>query len=217
MIDTDGGEAVAGSDVAEGIPAPHWYVLWVRSRAEKTVRDDLIRSGIEAYAATRREVHLWRSKDMRHQEKKERRIVEIVLIHSIVFVRFNPADRKSLALINDITNAKSLMQDPARKRIVMQDSEQKRVDIPYIETLARVSDREMRLLQEMLAQSDAKVGFTASDFTLGEQVRILTFPEGNNIAQVVRLSGDNDTYVGVRLTFLGCAYMKVSVEMLQKL
>ena len=63
----------------------------------------------------------------------------------------------------------------------------------------------------------AKVGFASSDFSIGENVRIIGFPPGRDIAQVVRLSGDNNTYVGLRVTFLGCAYMQVPLNRIIKI
>ena len=202
VVDTDGAEGVAD--------ATAWYVLWVRPRSEKSVRDQLRKAGFEAYVATHHEVHLWRSKDMRHKEKKERRIVEVVVIPSIVFVGIDVCDsnkNRSRDRIQTMVGVSAFMQDPARKR----------AGASFWDTIARVSKSEMQLLRDMLADADAKVGFASSDFSIGENVRIIGFPQGRDIAQVVRLSGDNNTYVGLRVTFLGCAYMQVPATRLLKI
>ena len=131
-----------------------WFILWVKSRAEKSVRDNLIREGFEAFAATRQEIHTWR--------RGERRKVEKVLIPSIVFVRMQQQDRPA---IERILNVNSLMRDPARKK----------EGVSNWDTLARISDYDMRLFQQMLMQEEAEVNFTSTDFVIGDYVRIKGF------------------------------------------
>lgn len=198
------------TDGAEGVSGHAWYVLWVRPRAEKAARDRLLAAGFEAYVTTRQEIHLWRSKDMRHKEKKERRMVEVVLIPSVVFVGIRAGEANKNKIRDDILaipGAMAFMHDPALKR----------PGATFWETIARVSAREMHLMRAMLEQSDFEVGFTNADFQIGDKVRILDFGNGNETAQIVKLFGNNNSYVGLRVSFLGCAYMKVTPEMLVKL
>jgi hypothetical protein len=82
---------------------------------------------------------------------------------------------------------------------------------------AIVSDRELATLQAMLRQNEFEVAFAPSQFTLGEHVRILDFDLGNDLAQVVHIPSDNKSYVGLRITNLGCAYMQVPLTRIVKL
>ncbi len=193
-LSTDGGGAVGGSETEphqiqqDSMPEKSWYILWVHSRTEKSVRDNLIHNGFEAFAATRKEVHTWR--------RKERRMVEKVIIPSVVFVRMEKQDR---IIVERMMNVSCLMRDPARKGARSKGQDE----------YACISEDEIHLFRQMLEQEEADVNFTTTDFTIGEYVHIKDFPEGNNIAQIVRIYNDNKTYVGLRVSFLGCAYMQV--------
>ena len=190
---TDGGEAVPNPLPLEESP---WFVIWVKARAEKSVRDNLLREGFEAFTATRQEIHTWR--------RGERRKVEKVLIPSIVFVRMQQQDRLA---VERILNVNSLMRDPARKK----------EGVSSWDTLARINDYDMRLFQQMLMQEDAEVNFTSTDFVIGDYVRIKGFNEAHNKAQIVRIFDDSKTYVGLRVSFLGCAYMQLPLNRIVKL
>ena len=173
-----------------------WYILWVHSRTEKSVRDNLIHNGFEAFAATRKEVHTWR--------RRERRMVEKVIIPSVVFVRMEKQDR---IIVERMMNVSCLMRDPARKGARSKGQDE----------YACISENEMHLFRQMLEQEETDVNFTTTDFTIGEYVHIKDFPEGNNIAQIVRIYNDNKTYVGLRVSFLGCAYMQVPLNRIIKI
>ena len=186
-LSTDGGEAVQESP---------WYVLWVKPRTEKSVRDNLLQIGIEAFAATRHEMHTWR--------RGERRQIEKVLIPSVVFVRIEKQDRP---LVECQMNVTALMRDPAKRGARSKGGEE----------YACISAEEMRLFRQMLSQKDANVNFTNRDFTIGEYVRIKDFDEAHGKAQIVRIYGDKKTYVGLRVSFLGCAYMEMPLKRITKL
>lgn len=201
---TDGGGAVGRCEMLDSSVQPQtssinhapWFLLWVKPRAEKTVRDNLAREGFETFAATKHETHIWR--------RGERRKVEKVLIPSIVFVRMEQQDRPA---IERTLNVHSLMYDPARKKEGKNNWD----------TLARISDDDMRFFQQMLRQEEAEVNFTSSDFIIGDYVRILGFDDAHNKAQIVRIFDDSKTYVGLRVSFLGCAYMQVPLDRIAKL
>lgn len=162
-----------------------WYVVYVSPRAEKKVRDDLLNSGYEAYAATREEIHLWG----RGQRKK----VDKVIITGVVFVKIARTQRDDIRLF---PNVYSYMMDPAKH------------NAPGQESFAIIRDEEMRLLKAMLGQEDYDVDFTQM-FSVGEYVQIAGFDTYDDLAQIIRIPNDKSTYVGVRVGFLGCAYMKV--------
>ncbi len=182
------------TDGAVGVPATEWYIAVVSPRAEKKIRDNLLKNNEEAYAAVRKEVHLWR--------RNERKIVERVLIPCVVFVK---TVRTELETLRKHYNILSYMRDSARR----QDN--------GMFQFAIVSDRELATLQAMLRQNEFEVAFAPSQFTLGEHVRILDFDLGNDLAQVVHIPSDNKSYVGLRITNLGCAYMQVPLTRIVKL
>ena len=193
---TDDGGAVPETkpNGQDDSPQP-WYILWVKARTEKSVRDYLIREGFEAFAATRFEIHTWR--------RSERRKVETVLIPSVVFVRMKKEDR---VFVERLTNVSSLMRDPAKRGARSKGGEE----------YAQVSNDEMLLFQQMLLQEDVPVNFISTDFSVGEYVRIKDFNEDHNIARVVRIIGDRKPYVGLRVSFLGCAYMEIPLSRIAK-
>ena len=173
-----------------------WHILWVKPRTEKSVRDNLLREGFEAFVASRFEIHTWR--------RGERRKIEKVLIPSIVFVRMEKKDR---IFVEHLMNVSSLMRDPAKKGARSKGGEE----------YASISNDEMLLFQQMLSQEDTEVNFATSEFSIGEYVRIKDFDEAHSKAQIVRIFGDNKTYVGLRVSFLGCAYMQMPLSRIVKL
>jgi hypothetical protein len=79
-------------------------------------------------------------------------------------------------------------------------------------TFATVSDEQIRRLKRMLGQSEQAVQFITSGFTLGEEVIVMNLGTNDYAGRIVRVPGDNSTYVGVRLDTLGCAYLEISPE-----
>ena len=99
------------------------------------------------------------------------------------------------------------MRDPARKK----------ESVNSWDALARITNDEMLLFQQMLGQEDTDVQFASADFSVGEYVRIKDFGEKHGKAQIVRIFGDTKTYVGLRVSFLGCAYMQVPLSRIMKI
>lgn len=194
---TDGAGGVAkveNKGKNKGAAKRSWYVVFVAPRSEKKVHKELLDAGYEAYAATRTELHVW--------GRGQRRKVEQVLIHGVVFVKILETQ---LDEIRPFPFVYSYMMDPARKN-----------NKDGFKTFAIIRDGEMRLLKAMLGQSEYEVDF-ATQFSLGDYVRIVGFDEYDELAQIVCIPNDKATYVGVRVGFLGCAYMKVPLARIVKL
>lgn len=104
-------------------------------------------------------------------------------------------------------NVSALMRDPAKKGARSKGQDE----------YASISADEMHLFRQMLGQETADVKFATTNFTIGEYVRIKDFDADYNKAQIVRIYGDNKTYVGLRVSFLGCAYMQVPLSRIAKL
>ena len=185
--------AVAAAQTHNGVAAPplRWYVAIVAPRAEKSVRTLLTDRGIECYVATRNETHVW--------GRGQRRKVEAVIIPGVVFIR---VPNINFDLFRNLPGIHSFLRDPAKK-------ENPRWAI--------ISDAEILALKRMLGQEDYDVEFRPSDFIIGEEVRVRDLDLGVLTAQVVNIPRDKNSYVGVRLNLLGCAYMKVPLERIEKL
>ena len=192
--DTISAMPVPAADGAVDVQSRHWYVALVASRAEKSVRDKLLAMNVEAYVASRQEIHVW--------GRGQRRTVERVLITMTVFVHVTEDERRQLVNLPFI---RMFMTDPAGTK-----------NAHGRNPLAIIPDVEMQLLQAMLLQNDHDVAFATTNFAVGDQVRLLGFGDGNQIAQIIRLPNDKSTYVGVRVSFLGCAYMQVSPDSIIK-
>lgn len=170
-----------------------WYVAYVSPRSEKKVYQDLTEAGFEAYTPTHTEVHHWRNG--RHKK------IERVVITGVVFVK---VFSNQLDSIRVFPNVYSFMMDPAR-----------RGNQQGLKTFAIIRDGEISLLKAMLGQAEYDVGFS-SRFSVGDYVRIKGFDLTDELAQIVRLPGDKETYVGVRVGFLGCAYMHIPTAFIMK-
>ncbi|MBR1801038.1 MAG: UpxY family transcription antiterminator [Bacteroidaceae bacterium] len=180
----------AATDGAGGVPERQWYVIIVAPRAEKSVREALLRNGIEAYVAARHEIHVW--------GRGQRKVVEQLLISCTVFVHVAETER---AAILQYPRVLYYMMDPARSQTSLGRNR-----------LAVIPDHQMAQLKAMLEQSEFEVAFATADFVIGDKVKLLGFGELELLAEVVRLPEDGNDYVGIRIGCLGCAYMKVPTD-----
>lgn len=171
-----------------------WHVIYVSPRSEKKVCESLQKANYEAYAATREETHFW--------QNGQRKKVEQVVIHGVVFVKIAGTQTDEIRVF---PNVYSYMMDPARRNAVAN-----------VRSFAIIPDAQMRLLKAMLGQQEYDVDF-ATQFSVGEHVRIVGFESYDETAQIITLPNDKSTYVGVRVGFLGCAYMKVPVGRIMKI
>lgn len=182
-------DAVGVSNGAE----KHWYIAHVGSRAEKSVRDMLRQKGYEAFAATQWEMHVWKN--------GRRKKIEQPVITQYVFVRVTEKERLQIVEFPEIhfflTDKASATNAFGRH------------------ALATVPNAQMEMLMTMLSDSENRVQFATTGFSIGEEVRVLGW--GDNITgTIVRLRGDKARYIGIRIPQLGCAYMEVSPKLLVK-
>ncbi len=147
----------------------------------------IVGKGYEAFVASRKELHVW--------SRGQRRVIESVLIPCLVFVRCTNAEREDILTL---PQAYSFIIDRANKDLQTGRS-----------PLAVIPDAEMRILQDMLSQNDADVEFASSGFSVGDYVRVIGLGTDKDLAQIVRIPDRDVTYVGIRVAFLGCAYMQV--------
>ncbi len=184
--------AAEGAGDAVGVPKKHWFIASVAHNTEKISRDRLKDLGYESYVASQKETRKWKN-----GKKKE---IERIVISNYVFVRVTELERRHVVNLPFI---KSFLTNRAGK-----------LNEFGHRPLARIPDNEMLMLRRML-DDDELVHFTSSDFALGDTVRILGWGEDVFRGRVVRLFGDDASYVGIRIENLGCAYMEISPSKLE--
>jgi len=169
----------------EKTPVRKWLVACVAPNTEKVSRDRLLALGYEAFVASQEEVRLYKNGD-----RKKRKKVERVVITQYVFLHVTEQERRQVVEL------------PYVKYFLLDRSYQDR-------TFATIPDHQMATLKQMLGQNDAPVQFTSSGFTLGDAVIVQGFGNFEYTGHVVRLRGVKNSFVGVRIEALGCAYLEI--------
>ena len=77
-----------GVDGAVGVPEAKWFVAIVNSRHEKSVAEKLQTTGLETYVATQKEMRVWAN--------GRRKIVDRVVVPSMVFVKCTEQERRKI-------------------------------------------------------------------------------------------------------------------------
>lgn len=94
-------DVAPGPSVAPGQP---WFALWTRSRAEKSVHDQLTRKGIETFLPT---VNRW------SRWKDRKKLIAWPLFPGYCFARFNPADSLAVLTCSGVVSVVSFEGVPA--------------------------------------------------------------------------------------------------------
>ena len=175
-------------EAEEKIDARQWLVARVAPNTEKACRERLIELGYDAFVASQQEIRIYKNGN-----RKKRKKIERVVITQYVFLHLTEQERRTVVTL------------PFVKAFLINRSSEQR-------TFATVSDEQIRRLKRMLGQSEQAVQFITSGFTLGEEVIVMNLGNNDYAGRVVRMPGDNSTYVGVRLDTLGCAYLEISPE-----
>ena len=175
-------------EAEEKIDARQWLVARVAPNTEKASRERLIELGYDAFVASQQEIRIYKNGN-----RKKRKKIERVVITQYVFLHLTEQERRTVVTL------------PFVKAFLINRSSEQR-------TFATVSDEQIRRLKRMLGQSEQAVQFITSGFTLGEEVIVMNLGTNDYAGRIVRVPGDNSTYVGVRLDTLGCAYLEISPE-----
>ena len=175
-------------EAEEKIDARQWLVARVAPNTEKACRERLIELGYDAFVASQQEIRIYKNGN-----RKKRKKIERVVITQYVFLHLTEQERRTVVTL------------PFVKAFLINRSSEQR-------TFATVSDEQIRRLKRMLGQSEQTVQFITSGFTLGEEVIVMNLGTNDYAGRIVRVPGDNSTYVGVRLDTLGCAYLEISPE-----
>lgn len=177
------------------IPHSRWYVAIVGNNTEKSCGDKLEKAGYEIYVPTQREMRRWKN--------GRRKLVERVVIPSIVFIHCTEAERKKE--IVGLPYIKRFMTDRARHG-----------NTPTGTSIAVVPDEQIEKLRFILYNSDHPVSIESAPLRLGDKVRVvrgrLMGLEGNVIQH---REGNPD--IIVQLDILGCARMSISEDDLERI
>lgn len=133
---------------AVGVPDARWYAAIVNARHEKSVSGKLDGLGIENYVATQKELHIWKY--------GKRRMIDRIVIPSIVFVHCTEKERRNIVNLPFIY-----------RFMVNRSSDSGKLGKP----VAVISDAEINKLKFMLGQSDYPVEFLPTIFKVNDNVR----------------------------------------------
>ena len=178
------GDAAGVSESA--VSERKWYIACVGPNREKSSRERLLDMGYETFVASQEEVRVYKN-----GERKKRKKIERVVITQYIFLHITEAERRKV------------VEQPFIRFFMLDRSSAQR-------TFATVSDEQMRVLMRMLGQTGHPVHFATSEFTVGEEVTVTGIGTHDLTGHVVRLRGENSSYIGVRIDVLGCAYLEVA-------
>ena len=179
---------------AVGVDSRRWLVARVSNNAEKSSRDTLLRKGINAFAATQKEIHDWKGK--KHE-------VEVVRISTYLFVYVNRDERNEIIHYPFI---KSFLVD--RTTTTRADGLRSDVVIP---------ENEIERLRYMLHQCETPVEFVPGSFSKGDYVRVCRGGMQGVVGQLVNVDHTGTKRFGVNISCLGCATMQVPASELEKI
>ena len=170
-----------GVDDAVGVTPAKWFVAIVNSRHEKAVRDNLLKINIEGYVATQQEMRVWNN--------GKRRLVDRVVIPSMVFVKCTEKVRRDIVAL------------PFINRFLVNRSA---ASGEFNRPVAVISDAAMEKLKFMLGHSDSPVGFISTEYKVNDNVRVV---RGNlrGLEGEIRENSDGTHTLVVSIPLLGGA------------
>lgn len=185
--------ASKGADGAVGLSPAKWFVAIVNSRHEKAVGEKLSAAGIENYVATQKEMRVWAN--------GRRKMVDRVVISSMVFVRCTEPERRRIVTLPYIN-----------RFLVNRSAYSKGLNKP----VAVISEIEIRKLKFMLGQSDSPVKFAPTEFRVKDTVRVI---RGNlrGLEGEIRENSDGTHTLVVSLALLGGATVFINPLDVEKL
>lgn len=198
MVKTDSDNnktaALPGADAAVRVPEAKWFVAIVNPRHEKAVAERLqATEGVETYVATQKERRVWAN--------GRRKMVDRILIPSMVFVRCTEQQRRHLVTL------------PYISRFLVNRT----VDTGGLNKPAAViGDAEIRRLKFMLGQTDYPVEYVPTAFRVHDNVRVirggLSGLEGE-----IRENSDGTHTLLVSLSILGGATVHIPPQDVEKI
>lgn len=174
-----------GVDGAVGVAEAKWFVAIVNPRHEKSVADKLREINIKSFAATQKEARVWAN--------GKRKIIDRVVIPSMVFIRCTEARRREIVKLPYIL-----------RFLVNRASDSKNLCRP----VAVIPACEIDKLMFMLGQSETPVNFSPQIYKVKDNVRVIRGPFRNLIGEITENS-DGTHILSVGLSMLGGATVKI--------
>lgn len=171
----------AGVDDAVGVTSAKWFVAIVNSRHEKVVSEKLQGINIECYVATQKEMRVWNN--------GKRKLIDRVVIPSMVFVKCTEKVRRDIVVL------------PYINRFMVNSSA---ASEGFNRPVAVISDDAIEKLKFMLGHSAYPVGFVSTEFRVNDNVRVV---RGNlrGLEGEIRENSDGTHTLVVNIPLLGGA------------
>lgn len=182
-----------GVDGAVGVSESKWFVAIVNSRHEKAVGERLSEIGMETYVAIQKEMRIWAN--------GRRKLVDRVVIPSMVFVKCSEKERRQI------------VNHPYINRfLVNRSADSGGLNKP----VAVIGDAEIQKLKFMLGQSDSPVEFVPTEFRVNDTVRVV---RGNlrGLEGEIRQNSDGSHTLVVSLSLLGGATVHIQSQDVEKI
>ncbi len=183
----------SGVDDAVGVPKAKWFIAIVNSRHEKSVAEKIQTTGIETYVATQKEMRIWAN--------GRRKIVDRVVIPSMVFVRCSEQQRcqiVNLPFVNRFLVNRSANSSGLNKPVAV------------------IGDTEIQKLKFMLGQSDTPVEFAPVEYHINDTVRVIR-GSLRGLEGEIRANSDGTHTLVVSLSLLGGAIVHIDPKDVEKI
>lgn len=182
----------SGVDGAVGVPNRKWFVAIVNARHEKVVANKLNATGIEAYVATQKELRVWNN--------GRRKIIDRVIIPSLVFVKCTEQQRREIVTLPFVF-----------RFMINRTADTGSLNKP----VAIIPEKEIDKLKFMLGQSDYQVNFAPVTYKVKDSVRIIRGSLTGLVGEVATASDGTHTLT-VIIEQLGCARVTINPSDIEK-
>lgn len=174
-----------GVDDAVGVPEVKWFVAIVNSRHEKAVAEKLCAIGAESYVATQKEMRVWNN--------GKRKMIDRVVIPSMVFIHCTEVERRNIVKFPYIN-----------RFLVNRTADSGTMNKP----VAMIPERQMQRLMFMLGHSDTPVNFVPTLYHINDNVRVIRGPLRGLEGEITENS-DGTHSLAIGLSLLGGAVVKI--------
>ena len=183
----------SGVDGAVGAPVAKWFVAIVNSRHEKSVAERLQNLNVECYVATQKEMRVWRN--------GKRKIIDRVVIPSMVFVKCTEKERRNIVGLPFVN-----------RFMVNRTAETNGLNKP----VAVIGEAEIEKLKFMLGQTERPVEFVPNIYKVRDVVRVVRGSFQGLTGEILANSdGTHDLLVGILM--LGGARMLIDPVDIEKI
>ena len=182
-----------GVDGAVGVTDSKWFVAIVNSRQEKAVAQKLREAGVECFVATQKEMRLW--------QNGRRKMIDHVVIPSVVFVRCTEKERREIVALPYVN-----------RFMVNRTADSGTLNRPA----ATIPATQMQRLQFMLGQSEMPVNFEPTIFKVNDNVRVIRGHLRGLEGEIMKNS-DGTHALTISLSLLGGATVTIDPKDVERL